>query len=109
MMPKSLLTIVKLIGAISIGSATVIFALPCLAQTVKYTTIVRPKVIRPVSYPSSTNFNSRVGTTQPRNACFQVDANSRMYVRNKGGGIRYYPNNNPNSYSRAIVGYSRCN
>jgi hypothetical protein len=110
MMFKSLITAVKLIGAAtSIYSAMIILPLPCFAQTVKYTTIVRPRVIRPISYQNSTNFTSRVGTTQSRNACFQVDANSRIYVRNISGGIRYYPNNNPSSYSQAIVGYSRCN
>jgi hypothetical protein len=109
-MISRLLTTIKLITAISLGSAPLMLALPCFSQTLRSTaTIVRPRIVRPISSRSTINLGSQIGTARSSNSCYQVDANSKMYVRNKGGGSRYYLNNNSSSYTQAKIVHSRCN
>jgi hypothetical protein len=124
MISKYPLITIKLIGAMSLGSAPLVLALPCLAQTFRSTaTIVRPSIIRPVSsrslrstptivrpvsFRSTTNFSSQIGAARSSNSCYQVDANSKIYIRHKGGGSRYYPNNNSSSYAQATTAHPRC-
>jgi hypothetical protein len=103
MLTKFILSTICLTGTIAI-----VPTLPSLAQTSRYTTVKSPTIVRPITNRSSANFNSKVGS-QSRTACFQVDANSKIYVRNNRGGIRYYPGNNPSSYTQASIAYPRCN
>jgi hypothetical protein len=104
MMPKSLLTTVKLIGAVSIGSNTIMLALPCVAQTM----IISPTIINPITSEStsspSTNSIDSVKTSQSNKLCYQVDENSKIYIRYRSGGSRYYLANN----SQATMTYPRC-
>lgn len=129
MISKYSLITIKLIRAISLGSAPLVLALPCLAQTFRSTativrpimvrsvssrsfrstqTIVRPSIVRPVSSRSTSNLGSQIGAARSSNSCYQVDANSKIYIRHKGGGIRHYPNNNSSSYIRATTAHPRC-
>jgi hypothetical protein len=110
MMSKFLIPNISLvIRTILISCAVISSTLPGLAQTTIRTTVKRPTIVYPVRQKSPTNFNSRASISQSSSACFQVDANSKIYVRSKSGGIRYYPTNSSSSYARTIMGYSHCN
>jgi hypothetical protein len=108
-MTKALVKNTRLVGIAFLNSIALISGLPCLAQTAIYTTIQRPTVISPSVDASQTNFNSTSNIPTSSHECFQVDANSRIYVRDKSGSIHYYPTNSPSSYASAMTGRSRCN
>lgn len=103
-MTQRRLTATRLITALSIGSTMIAVALPCLAQTTIYSTIVRPNQSEPTSSPSTNNIDSQAQTSQSNKLCYQVDENSKIYIRYKSGGGRYYPENN----SQAAMKYPRC-
>ncbi len=104
-MPNPLQTI----GTILVCYAAIYSTLPCSAQTIIRTNVQRPKIVRPATRLSSTNFSSKTGISQSSRSCFQIDANSRMYVRDNNGGIRYYAANNSSSYSNIMSKTRRCN
>jgi hypothetical protein len=109
-MPQALHKNISLVGTILISGATMIgSALPCLAQTVIQATVINPTIVTPVANISPTNFNSQATSrSQSSHSCFQVDANSKIFVRDTLSGIRYYPTNSSSSYAKIMKDYPRC-
>ncbi len=107
MMLKSLL--ITILASTLFNSSEVVLALPGSTQTVVYPTIKRAKIIRPVQQPSSAKLSSQISQSPSSRRCFQVDPNSKMYIRDRQGGNVYYPTNTPSSYARTMTRYQRCN
>ncbi|AFY96185.1 hypothetical protein Cha6605_5298 [Chamaesiphon minutus PCC 6605] len=102
-MTQTLLITKRIIRALSLGSTTVMLALPCVAQTIISPTIINPITSVSTSSPSTNNIDS-IKTSQSSKLCYQVDENSKIYIRYKSGGSRSYVANN----SQAIMTYPRC-
>jgi hypothetical protein len=106
MTTKSLLLTIGLTGTAFIGSTAVLSILPCLAQTAIYSNVQSPTIVLPITNQSSIDLNSPA-TSQSNNLCFQVDENSKIYVRKKSGGNRYYQGNS-SSDRNEMMKYPRC-
>jgi hypothetical protein len=107
--PNPLQTTTGLIGTISISCAAISFTLPCSAQTVIKPIIQRPTTVEQVTSTSST-YPAPTETTssQSSSLCFQIDADSRMYVRYRDGSRRSYVADSSISYNQTTNRYPRC-
>jgi hypothetical protein len=108
--PNPLQTTIGLIGIISIGGSAISSTLPCSAQTVIQPIIQLPTIVQQVtnispSYPAPTEANS---ISQSNSLCFQIDADSRMYIRYKNGSSRSYVTDSSISYNQTMTRYPRC-
>ena len=83
-------------------------ALPSSAQTVIQATVQRPTTLPSVTPESLTKVNSPTGISKSSRTCFQVDASSRMYIRDENGGVHYYLANDSSSYAKTMTQYPRC-
>jgi hypothetical protein len=106
-MLKSLL--ITILAGTLFNPSEIVLALPGSTQTVIYPTIKRSTIIHPVQRPSSTKFSLRTSQSSSHHRCFQIDADSKMYIRDQQGGNVYYPPNNPSSYTRTMTKHQRCN
>ncbi len=110
-MPNPLQTTIGLIGTISIGGAAIFFTLPCSAQTVIQPIVQRPTIVQQVTSTSSnSNYPAPTETISSPSSylCFQIDAESRMYVRDREDSRRDYVADSSISYNQTANKYPRC-
>jgi hypothetical protein len=107
---RNLQTTIHLIGIISIGCMAISSGLPGLAQTVIKPTIQRPTIVRQVTHPSARHAapTKTSRTSHSTSYCFQIDADSRMYVRAKNGSGRTYVADGSINSNRTMKRLSRC-
>jgi hypothetical protein len=107
--PNPLQTTIGLIGTISIGGAAIFFTLPCSAQTVIQPIVQRPTIVQQVTSTSPTyTAPTATSSSQSSSLCFQIDAESRMYVRDREDSRRDYVADSSISYNQTANKYPRC-
>jgi hypothetical protein len=107
---RNMQTTIRLISVVSIGCTAISSGLPGLAQTVIKPTIQRPTIVRQVTHtsarhaaPTKTN-----RTSNSTSYCFQIDADSQMYVRAKNGSGRTYVAGGSINSNRTMKRLPRC-
>ncbi len=107
---RNLQTPIRLIRIVSIGCIAISSGLPGSAQTVIKPTIQRPTIVRQVTHPSARHAapTKTSRTSHSTSYCFQIDADSRMYVRAKNGSSRTYVTDGSINHNRTTKRLSRC-